>query len=1121
MFSAAIKASAGAAVKDPQFNYVTMLLHGDGSASGNTIATSFISDASTNNFGVAINGDTRSDNFTPYQGNGYYSNYFNGSTDYITAPSNCGALGTNDFTIEMWYRSSGNNGTYARAVSQGIVGTATTGAWGLGVYRAANEFYWSTYYSGSFNDIQTGINLNDGVWHHIAATRVGTTLKLYSDGVLRATGTIPSAMNFGSTSDPLMVAYQNRDNNYVNGNISNLRIIIGSALYTGSTYTVPTTPLTAVSGTVLLTSQSNRFIDNSTNAYTITKYGSASVTPAQPFSLPTTSATYGSGYFDGSGDYLTMPSAIPFAANNFTIEGWFYATSLATTKNYWGQDNGGGSNPKFILYIDASGNLNLDAGNISGTVINVAGSNLKLNAWQHIAVVRGGTGAGQTAMFIDGVRVGTGTLANLSSITSAFNIGYIGEAYGSTFSGYISNFRVVNGTDVYGYTNTTITIPTSPLTAVTNTYLLTNQYNGGATNSGFKDSSQNIFPITRNGNTTQGTFTPYGSNWSNYIGVGNYLTTTATTGFNISGNFTIECWLFMTDTGNNTFLSVGTPRANFWYAMGVDPTTNTLSFSVNTPGNWNISNTYTTTSSVPLARWTHIAAVKNGTNFSMYINGVSGYSTNSFAQPTGGSGTVYVGTYFANTNNDASFFRGYMSNFRLVNGTAVYTSAFTPPIAPLTAITNTQLLTCQSNRFVDNSSNNGAIGLTGSPSVQRFSPFITTLPYSSTTIGGSAYFDGSGDSLTLANNAAFNLGANNFTIEAWVYVTATPGGSGAVIVGKNSATYPGGYEFNLVVDTGRTIFFGAYTSTLVSLQGTIVTSLNAWNHVAAVRSGSNWALFVNGVRDVTATSSGTVQTTSSSVYVGDYGGGGRNLTGYSSNIRLVNGSAVYNPTVSTLTVPTAPLTAITNTSLLLSNTNAGIFDNAMMNDLETVGNAQVSTSVKKFGNGSMYFDGSGDYLLASDSPNTEFGSGDFTVECWAYYSSTSGTPVLIDKRANTGGYSPFIFYTTGGTLLFYSSSNGSSYDIANGVTIGSVTTGTWYHVAASRSGSSIRLFLNGTLANTITSSASLVNNSDAWSIGGTVGGNYLNGYIDDLRITKGYARYTANFTPPTAAFPNN
>jgi hypothetical protein len=190
----------------------------------------------------------------------------------------------------------------------------------------------------------------------------------------------------------------------------------------------------------------------------------------------------------------------------------------------------------------------------------------------------------------------------------------------------------------------------------------------------------------------------------------------------------------------------------------------------------------------------------------------------------------------------------------------------------------------------------------------------------------------------------------------------------------------------------------------------------------------------------------------------------------------------------------------------------------MMNDLETVGNAQISTSVVKYGTGSMAFDGSGDYLSAIDSPNTELGAGDFTVELWAYYSSISSTPVLIDKRASTAQISPFIFYTTGGTIVFYSSSNGSTYDIANGVTIGSVTTGTWYHVAASRSGSSIRLFLNGTLANTVTSSASLVNNSDAWTIGATVGGNYLNGYIDDLRITKGVARYTSTFTPPTTAF---
>jgi hypothetical protein len=109
------------------------------------------------------------------------------------------------------------------------------------------------------------------------------------------------------------------------------------------------------------------------------------------------------------------------------------------------------------------------------------------------------------------------------------------------------------------------------------------------------------------------------------------------------------------------------------------------------------------------------------------------------------------------------------------------------------------------------------------------------------------------------------------------------------------------------------------------------------------------------------------------------------MNGYISDIRVVKGTAVYT---TTFTPPTAPLNAITNTSYLLKFTNAGIYDHAMLNDLETVGNAQVSTSVVKYGTGSMYFDGAGDYLSRPASSLYALGTGDFTIEAWVYANTT-------------------------------------------------------------------------------------------------------------------------------------
>ena len=170
-----------------------------------------------------------------------------------------------------------------------------------------------------------------------------------------------------------------------------------------------------------------------------------------------------------------------------------------------------------------------------------------------------------------------------------------------------------------------------------------------------------------------------------------------------------------------------------------------------------IGSTYVTgTSSTPIGQWSHVAWVRSGNgtnNWTIYVNGFA------CGQMT------YTGTYQATNltigatpNLSSTGFPGYISNFRILKGTALYTSSFTPSTASLTAITNTALLTCQSNRFVDNSASPYTISISGSPKVQTFSPFPSTTTYSASTNGGGAYFDASGDYLNAGSNTAFAFG---------------------------------------------------------------------------------------------------------------------------------------------------------------------------------------------------------------------------------------------------------------------------------------------------------------------------------------------------------------------------
>ena len=652
------------------------------------------------------------------------------------------------------------------------------------------------------------------------------------------------------------------------------------------------------------------------------------------------------------------------------------------------------------------------------------------------------------------------------------------------------------------------------------TMLLHGDGTNGAQNNTFLDSSTNNFTITRNGNTTQGTFSPYGSNWSNYFdGANSALNQSSTTAWNFLHNgssWTIEFDIFPTTTNLTVLASNVKVTANTGFTLQLNTAvSNDVGFYI---FNGSTYTGFTSSANIVINQWNHVGITfeTSTKTCTFYINGVQrGSSSNtSFSYPSGNS------TYAMSIGCEASSllydYTGYLSNFRISN--VVRTGMTTVPTAPYTSDANTSLLTCQSNRFIDSSSNAYALTVGGSPSVQRFSPFSPTTAYSTSVIGGSGYFDGSGDYLTVADNNALELLASDFTIECWVYPTGGSGASRDVISKRSAGANYGGYS--LYLDPSNNCGFVADSDTsapwAVAITGTLVT-LNQWTHLAATRSGSTWTLWKNGVSAGTATASITINDAVTSVGVGAIGNGDQPFTGYITDARIIKGTAVYT---TTFTPPTAPLAAVSGTSLLMNYTNAGILDNAMMNDLETVGNAQISTSVKKYGTGSMYFDGTGDYLYIPSSPNLAFGSGDFTIEFWLYLSALPLVSLfysVYDNRPASQGAYPLIYVdNTTGTLKYWVNS-------ADRITGSNLSTSTWYHIAISRSSGSTKMFLNGTQTGSTYTDSTVYLQSYL-----TIGANALNtslsnlnGYIDDLRITKGYARYTSNFTPPTAAFPNN
>ncbi|MFN6303740.1 MAG: LamG domain-containing protein [Planctomycetota bacterium] len=704
---------------------------------------------------------------------------------------------------------------------------------------------------------------------------------------------------------------------------------------------------------------------------------------------------------------------------------------------------------------------------------------------------------------------------------------------------------------------------TDPLFENTTLLLQADDAANGAQNNTFLDSSSNSFAITRNPASgpnapTQGSFSPFSAQpgaWSSYYsGVadtnGTYFAANAAYSFG-TGDFTVEAWINIPPISNTNGKMIVDSRPNatngsYWlFALnnagrleGVTMTSGGVSIVSPNP--------------VPTNQWVHVAYTRASGTLNLWVNGVSVASatgnTNNIS-----SDTLWVGrNAFSGVASD-TWFSGYMSNLRIVKGVAVYTGTFTPPASPLektqsaginiAAITGSQtsLLFNQSNRFIDNSNINATpLTLNTWPTIQPFSPFAPQFQWTPSVIGGSGYFDGTGDYLTVPRSTAFEFGSDNFTMEFSIYGTTSVTSKTFLQYGQAAVT--GWTQISWGFGTDASNFpFLEVSNGVNNPQFTITSNtalrLNEWNHLAVVRSGTDFRIYLNGVSVASTTSSFSLFVPGGTVFFwiarAHDNATPRDTSGYISNLRVVKGAAVYT---GAFTPPRAPLAtsgaasasayssttnvntsfAASATSLLCNFTNAGIYDGTMKNNLETVGNAQVSTAVVKYGSGSMFFDGTGDYLVGPASPNNNLNIGDFTLEFWVYRTNLTGDvdPIGCGNSSNTG-YQVRIKGTTG--FVQFLVVGGASLTTTTGI-----TAATWQHIAIVRSGTTVRMYINGVDAG----GSGTVGNSGTVTTELLVIGanrfdysNTLNGYIDDLRITRGIARYTQNFIPPSVALP--
>ena len=836
-------------------NYTTLLATATGTSDNNNIT-----DASANSHTITVSGDAHAGTFSPYRSGGY-STYFDGTGDYLRTPT---INLSGNFTIEFFINLN--------AI------TTDVGIFSFGALSSTNsilELYNNTsgqfrLYSSSGGELGASSAVEANKWYHVAITRSSNTFKAYLDGVEFADDTTARTINSAIT----IGGYVNTSY-LMNGHIRDFRITTNIE-YPSNNFTPPSEPLTAITGTVLLTCHLPYIADGSTNDHTITVNGDPETKPFSPYDYLEYSATNhgGSINFDGTGDdYLTIPdhSSLNFASNDWTIECWIYPRTNVGDCGIWHQSASG--TDWYSIYLDGAFNLKFVFYNASNGIEwagTAAANTAPQNTWTHVALVRQfGTGF---YLYANGKLIAsdiTNASVAMEDKTHDHVIGherYVGN--GQDFDGLISDFKMDIGTAHY---TGEFTPPTAPLSSSG-----ADMHIKGTDASIIDKSQSNNLKLVGNVDNGWGLDKFITSQQAvEFNGSNQYLTVAGNSDFDFGSNdFTIEAWVY-TDSSNEQIITSGRPSGESWIFLNKMSSSNTIRILISTDGSsWAVNSTSTET--MTLSRWNHISVSRDGSTINMYLNGRLIISTSI-------SGSIHYNTSqkiaIGSGQNDSAdrTWNGYISDFRIINGTAVVPPVNGPNEA-LTEVTNTKLLTCRpSGASITDLSTTGT--------THTITSISSTAATYASPFGKAMHFDGTGDRATATGVP--DLG-DDFTIECWVYATAS--GNKAIVSsidnvgGGSSSGYwsfglaLGGSNYQLQTDVGS---YGESNTGVL---------YNQWVHLAVTRTSNTIRYFINGTLDSNTVSNSSTLTNPSGIVIGSSPNNNYiyNFTGYIQDLRISN-----------------------------------------------------------------------------------------------------------------------------------------------------------------------------------------------------------------------------------------
>ena len=636
------------------------------------------------------------------------------------------------------------------------------------------------------------------------------------------------------------------------------------------------------------------------------------------------------------------------------------------------------------------------------------------------------------------------------------------------------------------------------------------------TNSTFVDSSSEGNTITNSG-AVAGTFSPYrNQGYSAHFGNNDAgITIAASSQLGIQGaDFCIEAWVKPTSkidpyprilhggaanwsTNDSWALLCGHDDAD--HGSGTKYSFAAVTISGNNA-------VLTSTTSIDFGGdWQHVCVTRSGTTLSLYINGTrEDTATTSSNLNSSATNALSLGR-----NGDTnSSYHGYMRDIRIIKGSAfrdlTASGSFDIPTEPLTNVSGlghtTSLLTCQGNKLTDSGDGNLSLAVQAGVSMEPITPYDSSGGYTESANGSSGYFGGN-DNIR-STTVDLPVGGEPYTIEAWVYNTSSTRGT----IANWGAQGTGQATSLRLNDAGNGFSHIWYAANLET--NDIGVRPNVWYHVAGTYDGTTRRIFVNGVQRAQDTPGTHTTSVTNNFTIGEaFYSGANYVTGHLSDLRISD-IARYS---SGFSVPTAPHTADANTVFLL-NPNPSIIDKAQGSNITLVGDASGSNTQQLFGSSTMTFDGSGDRVTATNVPNL---GADFTVEAWVYANVGLGNAVIIASIDNVGDW---------GGNGHWALMHGSKYNFqidGGGYTSTSTapTAGVWQHIAVTRSSGTVRYFIDGVLDSTSYTNTSVLTNPSGVVVGSGPNNNYIynwNGHLQDVRVTEGLARYTSNFTPPTA-----